>query len=87
MQAPYDTEATADVFAKARNTFNWLIGHLSDAQTGTLAHDRLEETITEQGRELQRLLLQAHLTCARCARCASWSRYTTPATPTVAPRA
>ncbi|MEV4184016.1 ISKra4 family transposase, partial [Streptosporangium canum] len=61
MQAPYDTEATADVFAKAKNTFNWLIGHLTDAQTGTLPHNRLEETITEQGRELQRLLLQAHL--------------------------
>jgi hypothetical protein len=29
-------------------------------QTGTLAHDRLEEIITEQGRELQRLLLQTH---------------------------
>ncbi|GAB2488265.1 hypothetical protein GCM10027187_64400 [Streptosporangium sandarakinum] len=61
MQAPYDTEATADVFAKAKNTFNWLVGHLTDAQTGTLPHNRLEETITEQGRELQRLLLQAHL--------------------------
>lgn len=61
MQAPYDTEATADVFAEAKNTFNWLIGHLTDAQIGTLSHDRLEETITEQGRELQRLLLQAHL--------------------------
>ncbi|MGV9599513.1 hypothetical protein ACWDR1_22885 [Streptosporangium sandarakinum] len=56
MQAPYDTEATADVFAKAKNTFNWLIGHLTDAQT----HNRLEETVTEQGRELRLLLLQAH---------------------------
>jgi hypothetical protein len=61
MQAPYDTSLAADVFAEAKNTFNWLIGHLTDAQTGTLAYDRLEEIITEQGRELQRLLLQAHL--------------------------
>jgi hypothetical protein len=45
----------------SRDAFNWLIGHLTDAQTGALAHDRLEEIITEQGRELQRLLLQAHL--------------------------
>ncbi|MFF4625841.1 ISKra4 family transposase [Nonomuraea jabiensis] len=61
MQAPYDTEVTADVFAEAKNTFNCLIGHLTDAAAGTLTHDRLEETIVERGRELQRLLLQAHL--------------------------
>ncbi|MEU8324842.1 hypothetical protein AB0C33_41330 [Nonomuraea sp. NPDC048881] len=42
-------KAKADVFAKAKNALNWLIGHLTDAQTGTLPHNRLEETITEQG--------------------------------------
>ncbi|WP_329081229.1 MULTISPECIES: hypothetical protein [unclassified Streptosporangium] len=61
MQAPYDTGLAADVFAEAKNTFNWLIGQLTDAASGMLTHDRLEETIVEQGRELQRQLLQAHL--------------------------
>ncbi|GAA2220679.1 hypothetical protein GCM10009850_122530 [Nonomuraea monospora] len=61
MQAPYDTSLAADVFAEAKNTFNWLIGQLTDAASGMLTHDRLEETIVEQGRELQRQLLQAHL--------------------------
>lgn len=61
MQAPYDTGLAADVFAEAKNTFNWLIGQLTDTACGMLTHDRLEETIVEQGRELQRQLLQAHL--------------------------
>ncbi|GAA1647270.1 hypothetical protein GCM10009733_050420 [Nonomuraea maheshkhaliensis] len=61
MQAPYDTGLAADVFAEAKNTFNWLIGQLTDAASGMLTHDRLEETIVEQGRELQRQLLRAHL--------------------------
>ncbi|MFB9625477.1 ISKra4 family transposase, partial [Nonomuraea helvata] len=61
MQAPYDAGLAADVFAEAKNTFNWLIGQLTDPASGLLTHDRLEETIVEQGRELQRQLLQAHL--------------------------
>ncbi len=61
MQAPYDTGLAADVFAEAKNTFNWLIGQLADTASGMLIHDRLEETLVEQGRELQRQLLQAHL--------------------------
>ncbi|MCK2214331.1 ISKra4 family transposase [Actinomadura sp. ATCC 31491] len=61
MQAPYDTEVTTDVFAEARNTFNCLIGQLTGTASATLTHDRLEETIVEQGRELQRQMLQAHL--------------------------
>ncbi|TMR89771.1 ISKra4 family transposase [Nonomuraea basaltis] len=61
MQAPYDTDVTADVFAEARNTFNCLIGQLTAAAAASLTHDQLEETIVEQGRELQRQLLQAHL--------------------------
>ncbi|MEV6866395.1 hypothetical protein AB0M44_36065 [Streptosporangium subroseum] len=60
MEAPYDTDVTADVFAEARNTFNCLIGQLTDPATETLTPDRLEETLVERGRELQRLLLQAH---------------------------
>jgi hypothetical protein len=61
VQAPYDTDVTADVFAEARNTFNCLIGQLTDAHSASLTHDQLEETLVEQGRELQRQLLQAHL--------------------------
>lgn len=59
--APYDTAVTADCFAQARNTFNYLVGQLTDPSAGTLTHDHLEELLLEQGRELQRLLLQAHL--------------------------
>jgi hypothetical protein len=59
--APYDTAVTADCFAQARNTFNCLVGQLTDPAAGTLTHDHLEELLVEQGRELQRQLLQAHL--------------------------
>ncbi|MEZ7124640.1 hypothetical protein ACBR40_04820 [Nonomuraea sp. AD125B] len=66
------------VSASAKNTFNWLIGQLTDTARGMLTHDRLKETIVEQGRELQRQLLQAPLICGRYA---SVSRRTTPAKP------
>jgi hypothetical protein len=46
---------------QARNTFNYLIGQLTDPAAETLTHDHLEELLTAQGRELQRQLLQAHL--------------------------
>ncbi|MFG2085282.1 ISKra4 family transposase [Spirillospora sp. NPDC048824] len=59
--APYDTAVTADCFAQPRNTFNCLIGQLTDPAAGKLTHDHLEELLVEQGRELQRQLLQAHL--------------------------
>lgn len=58
--APYDTAVAADCFAQARNTFNYLIGQLTDPSAGTLTHDHLEDLLVEQGRELQRQLLQAH---------------------------
>ncbi|GAA2640752.1 ISKra4 family transposase [Actinomadura fulvescens] len=57
----YVAGADADAFAAARNTFNCLIGQLTDPQTLSVSHDRLEDLLVEQGRELQRLLLQAHL--------------------------
>ncbi|MFI0409096.1 ISKra4 family transposase [Actinomadura sp. 3N508] len=57
----YVAGADVDVFAAARNTFNCLIGQLADFQALSLSHDRLEDLLVEQGRELQRLLLQAHL--------------------------
>ncbi|MFL6052132.1 MAG: hypothetical protein ACJ72W_04325 [Actinoallomurus sp.] len=61
MMAQYDTAVTADCFAQARNTFNCLVGQLTDPAAGTLTHDHLEELLVQQGRELQRQLLQTHL--------------------------
>ncbi|MEV4362709.1 hypothetical protein [Nonomuraea sp. NPDC049625] len=58
---PYCADAAADVFAAAIETFNCLLGQLADPQTASWTHDRLEEVIEQQGRELLRLLLQAHL--------------------------
>lgn len=57
----YDIAAGVDRFAVARNTFDCLVGQLTDPQTMNLPHDRVEEALAEQGRELLRLLLQAHL--------------------------
>lgn len=57
----YVAGADVDAFAAARNTFNCLIGQLTDSPTLSWRHDRLEDLLAEQGRELQRLLLQAHL--------------------------
>lgn len=57
----YVAGADGDAFAAARNTFNCLIRQLTDPQTLSFSHDRLEDLLVEQGRELQRLLLQAHL--------------------------
>jgi hypothetical protein len=45
----------------AKKTFDCLIGQLADPVGGTLPHNRLEEMLHEQGRELLRQLLQAHL--------------------------
>ena len=57
----YDLAAGVDRFAAARNTFNYLLRQLCDSQTLDMPHDRLEDTLADQGRELLRLLLQAHL--------------------------
>jgi hypothetical protein len=57
----YDDAAAVDCFAAAKNMFNYLVGQLADPQAGSLTHDRLEELLAEQGRELLRQLLQAHL--------------------------
>jgi hypothetical protein len=58
---PYDAGTRPDCFAEATSTFNCLIGQLTDPATASLTHDRLEDVIEEQGRELLRQLLQAHL--------------------------
>ncbi|MFI0409100.1 ISKra4 family transposase [Actinomadura sp. 3N508] len=57
----YVAGADVDAFAAARNTLNCLIGQLTDSETLSFSHDRLEDLLVERGRELQRLLLQAHL--------------------------
>lgn len=61
MAEPYGTGAPADVFAPAKSTFNYLIGQLADPAAEAFTHERLEEVLAEQGRELLRRLLQAHL--------------------------
>ncbi|MBE1586741.1 hypothetical protein H4W80_004999 [Nonomuraea angiospora] len=61
MVEPYDTGTTADCFVAAKKTFDCLIGQLTDPASASLTQDRLEEMLHEQGRELLRQLLQAHL--------------------------
>ncbi|GGL41627.1 ISKra4 family transposase [Planomonospora parontospora] len=58
---PYDTAVMADCFASAKDTFNCLIRQLADPAAAALSHDLLEDLVAEQGRELLRRLLQAHL--------------------------
>lgn len=57
----YDSAAGVDCFAAVKNTFNYLVGQLAGPQAVSLTHDRLEELLEQQGRELLRQLLQAHL--------------------------
>src|SRR5260221_11540210 len=59
--ATYDTPAPADPFARSRLRFESLVGDLSGGRTGQMTHDQLEELVEDQGRELQRQLLQDHL--------------------------
>src|SRR5258708_37972448 len=59
--ATYDTPAPADPFARSRLRFESLVGDLSGGRAGQMTHDQLEELVEDQGRELQRQLLQDHL--------------------------
>src|SRR5260221_11634534 len=59
--ATYDTTAPADPFARSRLRFESLVGDLSGGRAGQMTHDQLEELVEDQGRELQRQLLQDHL--------------------------
>ncbi|GHA65778.1 hypothetical protein GCM10010372_76840 [Streptomyces tauricus] len=57
----YEHAATADPFAKAVSFFTQLICDLSGPAALALPHQDVEETAAARGRELARLLLQAHL--------------------------
>src|SRR5260221_13930800 len=59
--ATYDTPAPADPFARSRLRFESRVGDLSGGRAGQMTHDQLEELVEDQGRELQRQLLQDHL--------------------------
>lgn len=58
---PYDTFDAIDPFAAAVRAFECLQGELAGPETAGLAHHEVEDLIEEAGRELQRLLFQAHL--------------------------
>jgi hypothetical protein len=58
---PYDTHATADPFADSLSAFETLTTTLSGSDASTWTHTELEEYLDAAGRELLRLLLQAHL--------------------------
>jgi len=48
-------------FAAAEASFSALVGRLQSADTARMSHSELERLLEEQGRELMRQLLQAHL--------------------------
>ena len=58
---PYDALHTADPFAAAARAFECLTGVLAGPVSAALPHHELEDLIEAQGRELLRLLFQAHL--------------------------
>ena len=55
------TTETQDPFATAAEQFSTMTTHLQSVAALTMTHDALEAYICEEGRELQRRLLQAHL--------------------------
>ncbi|MFE5587332.1 ISKra4 family transposase [Kitasatospora sp. NPDC056531] len=57
----YDTDATADPFARSVSAFETLMCTLSGGEAGTWTHAELEEHLEVAGRELLRQLLQDHL--------------------------
>ncbi|MGW2254763.1 ISKra4 family transposase [Kitasatospora sp. NPDC001660] len=57
----YDTDATADPFARSVSAFETLMCSLSGGEAGTWTHAELEERLEVAGRELLRRLLQDHL--------------------------
>jgi hypothetical protein len=59
--APSHASAAAECFAAARSMFNCVVGQLADPSAASWTHDHLEDILTDQGRELLRLLFQAYL--------------------------
>jgi hypothetical protein len=58
---PYDAFDAIDPFAAETRAFDCLKGALADLGSATLSHHELEDLVGLQGRELLRLLFQAHL--------------------------
>ncbi len=58
---PYDTGPGVGPFAASRTSFEALVADLEGPQAAQFTHDRLEELIEVQGREVLRCLLQDHL--------------------------
>src|SRR5260370_41416563 len=51
----------ADRFVEAEATFSALVNRLQSKETARMSHRDLETLLEQQGRELMRQLLQAHL--------------------------
>jgi len=64
----------ADRFAEAEATLSALVNRLQSEETTRMSHSDLETLLEQQGRELMRQLLQAHL---------DWRAEATPTTPVV----
>lgn len=64
----------ADRFVEAEATFSALVNRLQSQETARMSHSDLETLLEQQGRELMRQLLQAHL---------DWRAEATPTTPVV----
>lgn len=58
---PYDAFDAIDPFVSVTGAFDRLKGTLAGAEAAVLSHHELEDLIEVQGRELLRLLFQAHL--------------------------
>jgi len=58
---PYDAFDASDPFAAAARAFDCLTGVLAGPQSAALPHHDLEDLVEAEGRELLRLLFQAHL--------------------------
>ena len=64
----------ADRFAEAEATLSVLVNRLQSEETTRMSHSDLESLLEQQGRELMRQLLQAHL---------DWRAQAKPTTPVV----
>jgi hypothetical protein len=61
MTAAYSESTKAASFSTAREQFDSMTRHLESPVAFGMAHDELEAYVIEQGRELERRLLQEHL--------------------------
>lgn len=61
MSAEYAQIPVADKFESARGHFEFMAGFLESSEAAVMSHTDLEAWIGDEGRELQRRLLQSHL--------------------------